>query len=196
MEVLMNQSDVLHLVIDVSGSMQEMGKLLLARNLVSFIREYLELQINTVTFSKIRLCTLNETIQLIELNKNTEIPKFNAKGKAELSSLQDYIKTELEQSTKVKVILFSDGNFNNKQLKDFCTWSQQHASLLLYSVIIGADANSNNLRQISNNQRAFSAEDISLAVQMMAQSVCDVIEPPTSALSFYFSEVMEEEDWG
>ena len=193
----MKASGILHIVLDISGSMQEMGKLLLARNLVSFIREFSDFHPKKFSFTGIRLFTWNEAIQPVELTDNCATPHFKATGKADLARLKEFLESETEKTTQIRGIILSDGNCPDKALlKNFSAWCKEHPHLTLCTVAIGADSSHSGLKKLSTNNRVFSSEDISAAIQSLTAGIKGKVRCPTSVNEFSPpSDKEHEEVW-
>lgn len=189
--------DRLHLILDISGSMREMGKLLLARNLVAFTRELLEIMPEEFSFREIRLFTWNEVIQPVELTANRETSHFEASGKTDLARLKEFLESQTENKTGVKAIILSDGSFsNNFLLNNFNTWHKENPHLTLYAVGIGADAYHSNLRKLSTNNRVFCPEDLFPAIRSLVAYVDgDMDKPPSVNEISLPSDQEDEEAW-
>jgi len=186
--------DQLLIVLDISGSMQEMGKLLLARNLVSFIRESSDINPEKFSIGGIRLFTLNEAIQPVELTANCATPHFQASGKADLARLKDLLELEIERTTQVKGLILSDGIFPKALLKSFSAWCKEHLHLTLLAVAIGADSSHADLKKLSTNNRVFSPEDISAAIQSLTAGIKGEVRGPTSVNEITFPSAQEDEE--
>jgi hypothetical protein len=190
----MQQSEILNLLVDTSGSMYEMGKLLLVRNLVTFIREFSDITPERFPFDGIRLVTFNDGLKLVELNKNCETPHFQASGKADLIQLKEWLEAEIEKTPTVKAIVFSDGSFPGDMLKSFGAWHEECPHLTLRAVAIGADASHTRLKALSTNKIVFRSEDISLALESLCAGVDAELPGPVSVSKYKLHTVQEDEE--
>ncbi|MGK0290453.1 MAG: hypothetical protein ACI86H_001912 [bacterium] len=186
----------LHIIIDSSGSMKEMSKLLLAHNLVAFIREFSEFHPEKISLSKTQMFTWSDTIQPIELNSNCEIPQFQASGKADLTKIKDLLESEIEKKTQAKAIILSDGNFSRVELKKFSSWSKEIPHITLRTVAVGPDAIFSNLKELSTNNCVFNSEDIAAAIQSLIAGIDEKIQRPVSINNFFIPSDQENNDEG
>jgi len=190
-------------ILDTSGSMHEMGKLLLGKNLVLFIREFLDIQKEIFSLDKLILFTWDDSIDLVELNDDCAIPHFIASGRTNLVRLKELFEFELKNRNQVKAIILSDGNFHHDQIESFSTWCKKtNPHLTIRTVGIGSDSSDNNLRKLSTNDHVFGPEDISMAMRSLCVSVDEKIHRPISVNDFSLTvdpfdpdNVNDEEDW-
>jgi len=188
------QSGNIQILLDISGSMQEMGKLLLARNLVAFIREFSEIQPDKLPPGEIELFSWSDTIQPVELPDEIEIPRFLASGSSDLKQLEEFLHFRTENMSQVKMLILSDGHIAAGSLKRFQLLCREQPHIAIRTVAVGADAAISNLRKLSTNNSVFSSEDISAAIQSLIAGIDDSIELPTSVndIALHSAHVEEE----
>ncbi len=160
-------SNILYVVVDVSGSMIEMAKMSISMNILSFIREYDSIHQNTVCFDKIIILKWNETVETIELDKDNELENFIPSGKLNFTSLQDELVKIRTEDIPLKILLLSDGNYDDSELKKFQEWCKNDKNLYIAAVVIGADTLEDYLKEISINENVYSPEDIISAIKSL-----------------------------
>jgi len=184
----MGPQDAMYLIADCSGSMQELGKALLTRNITGFIREFLNMHGGSFFCSGIQLYLWNECVTPFRLNDDCEIPHMVTSGKADLKQLRDFLEKELLEQNHVKAIILSDGNFPKNELINFGNWCKEQPCLKLIAVAVGSDASLSGLKELSSDGRIFNPEDIATAIKSVFSkinlrmqgpaSVNDLVEPP------------------
>jgi hypothetical protein len=150
-------------IVDCSGSMQELGKSLLARNLVSFIREFTQPPLGT-RIAAMRLFHWHDSIIPVALQECSDVPSLPPGKKADLDQLKVLFTLELDNDEHVRAILLSDGNFSRDQLKSFGIWRREHPHLILQPVAIGSDSWMTALKELSSSDRVYNPEDIAAAI--------------------------------
>lgn len=167
----MTKPESLHVILDVSGSMQEMGKLMLARNLISYINECVYLMADEFPFKKIQLFTWNDKVYPVDLSNGIEIPHFKATGKVDMDQLIELLGREASTSLLQNVIILSDGNFSKNALNRFCVWRKANSNINIRVVAIGVDASHLNLKELATNNHAIPSEDISTVIQSFSYGI-------------------------
>ena len=171
-------------ILDTSGSMSEMGKLLLARNLVSYLRQCVSVE----------LYTWNEQLQSIALASDEELPLLEATGQNNLNSLRDFLKSRLANGTLQPVLLFSDGNVSNGALASFAIWRKEQANLVLEAVAIGPDANHAVLEELAAPGRLFVPENVAAALTAVLTGPGEV-PPPIMTADINVNAAPVEDEW-
>jgi hypothetical protein len=190
------QSEIIHIILDISGSMQEMGKLLLARNLVTFIREFSEFRPDKLPSGAIQLLSWSDTIQPVELRDDCETPIFHASGSSDLIQLKEFFQSVADDMPQVKVLILSDGHISITSLKKFKLFCKEQPHITIRTVAVGADSANSTLRKLSTNNCVFLSEDISVAIQSLIGGTEDPIERPTSVNDITLDSAQtEEEAW-
>ena len=176
----MIKSKSLHIIIDASGSMQEMGKLMLARNLISYIRESSYLMAEEFPFGDIYSFLWNDGVYTVDLLNDNEIPCFNAAGKIDMDKLVKLLEHEVSAGLLQNLIILSDGNFSKDAIKTFCLWRKENPDINVHTVSIGADASSFNLKELATNKKVIHSEDISTIIQSFYYGNCSDVPVPHS----------------
>lgn len=160
-------SNILHIVVDVSGSMVEMAKISISTNILSFIREYDSIYKDTVYFDKIIILKWSEAVEIIELDRNNELENFIPGGKLNFPSLQEELVKINTEDIPMKILLLSDGNYDDSELNSFLEWQNKDKKLDIVAVAIGADAAYDTLKEISFDKNVYSPEDILTAMKSL-----------------------------
>jgi hypothetical protein len=176
----MTQDNRLDVILDVSGSMDEMGKKLLTRNLAAFIREFINRQPPNAFFTSMSLTQWNKTIEELPLSSDLDIPEIQAVGKADITAVKDYLKGKIKKNRHVKVVILTDGYFSQNSSRDFRNWIKYHQQDTdIRFIAIGADAS------LHKFDKVYLAEDISTAIRSFSQASGETITPPASVDELY-----------
>jgi len=157
----MPREDSLILVVDSSGSMREMGKIMVARNLVAYVRECLRLRIGCEQMCELHLLTWGSTTLIIDLEKDAELSAIEAEGETNVTQLLRVLDDVMAGDFRKRVLLLSDGHLARVELSKLVAWRRDAPSASLRAVAIGPDANEATLRKIADANGVFAAEDIS-----------------------------------
>jgi hypothetical protein len=160
--------------------MQEMGKLLLARHLVTFIREFSEILPDKLPSGAIQLFSWSDTIQPVELCGDSAPPRFQASGSSDLKQLKKFLQSKSENMSHVKVLILSDGHISTTSLKNYKRFCREQPHITIHTVAVGADAANSALRKLSTNNCVIPSEDIAIAIQSLIAGEVDPIARPTT----------------
>ncbi len=155
----MNQH--LNVVVDVSGSMTEMGKILLQQTLCRFIRQWTAANAPAVT---LKFYLWEQQVTPLPLDPLQDIPPFTAAGQADWQALATFCTALQQDDVLQRVLLLTDGSASGKTLRAFQAAFPPQTALYLCPVATGADADSQRLEEIADNARVFAAEDIATAI--------------------------------
>lgn len=191
----MNKS--LYVFTDSSGSMTEMGKILLQRNLCRFISQlprinnkYLRLDIDFYNW--------NSSVTALNLQSNGDIPEIISQETADLNVLASFLcdLSTKDQQKDIYALLLTDGGFESSHISEFNRMINGFSNLKLQVVAVGADANIFNLEKILPHQKVYLAEDISGAIYSLIfnHSNDDVAPISIHDLKTSKTEVVED-DW-
>ncbi|MDQ7073583.1 MAG: VWA domain-containing protein [Gammaproteobacteria bacterium] len=188
---------VLYVFIDSSGSMAEMGKILLQRNLCRFISQlpsinnkYLKLDIDFYNW--------NSSITAFNLQSNGDIPEIIPQETVDLNTLASFLYdlSTKDQQKDIYVLLLTDGGFESGSISKFNRKVNKFSNLKLQVVAVGADANIFNLEKILPNQKVYLAEDISGAVYSLIFDHSNDGVAPVSIHDLKTSKTeVVEDDW-
>jgi hypothetical protein len=181
--------DNLFLVIDISGSMKEMSKILISRNLVSFIREKFRMNLCS-EFKHLKIFTWNDKFESLSLDEKSDLPFFDVNGKSDINELINGLVKEIDSSSKV--IIFSDGYVTDSEIKKFHEFTSLSPNNYYRFISIGSDADIFSLKKLSPEKRVYLPENINSALKNW-QPFSKEISFPSSISQI---EILEEEYLG
>lgn len=185
----------LYIIVDVSGSMNEMGKIHLQRNMCRYAAQ-LQL-IDPEKYSCIRFYQWGQNVSEIVLQGSGDIPALNAGGSSNPSVLFDFLSRNLSDIGKSKVLILSDGDFPD--IVSFQNQLSTFPDLIVWTVAVGADADLLKLRKISTNNTVYLSENIASAIDSAIFDSDEPLADPVSTAQIVQSEPTaseeSEEDW-
>jgi len=189
----MNKS--LYVFIDSSGSMIEMGKILLQRNLCRFISQLPNIDDKYLNL-EIIFCNWGSFVTELTLQSNCDIPEISPQNTVDLNALASFL-CDLSKNGKQKdiyVLLLTDGSFESSHISEFNRMINEFSNLKLQVVAVGADANILNLEKILLHQKVYLGEDISGAIYSLIfnHSNNDVAPVSIHDLKIPKTEVVED----
>ena len=104
-------NDIIHVVFDASGSMNEMGKVHLQRNLCRYVAQRRCIDQEKYVDLDIRFYQWAQDISEITIQSNGDIPPLNAEGSSNLRVLSDFLSQHLTDTGGARTLILSDGNF-------------------------------------------------------------------------------------
>lgn len=189
----------LDIIVDVSGSMNEMGKIHLQRNLCRYAAQLRLIDQEKYSGSDIRFYQWAQNISEISLQCDGDIPALNAEGSSNLCVLSDFLSQHLNDTERSMVLILSDGNFSNSDILSFQSQLSTIPDLIIRTVAVGADADLLKLKKISTNNTAYLSENIVPAIDSTIFGFGEPLAAPVSTAQILQSEPAEsegpEEDW-
>lgn len=189
----------LFIFIDVSGSMNEMGKIHLQRNLCRYATQLRLIDQEKYSGSDIRFYQWAQSVSEVVLQSYGDIPALKAEGSSNLCALSDFLFQHLNDTGKSMVLIMSDGNFPNSDIVSFQNQMGTFTNLIIRTVAVGADANLLKLKKISTNNTVYLSENIASAIDGTIFGSDEPLTVPASTaqiLQTVPSETEEpEEDW-
>jgi hypothetical protein len=191
--------ETLYIIVDVSGSMNEMGKIHLQRNMCRYADQLRLIDQEKYSESNIRFYQWAQNIAEIALQSDGDIPVLNAEGSSNLCALSDFLSQHLNDTGRLMVLILSDGNFSNSDIVSFQNQLSTLTDLIIRAVAVGADADLLKLKQISTNNTVYLSENIASAID---STIFGSDEPLTAPVST--SQILQsaqaateeaEEDW-
>lgn len=185
--------------VDTSGSMNEMGKTHIQRNLCRYAAQ-LRL-INQEKYSDLDICFYQwaHNISEIALQSDGDIPRLNVEGSSNLYVLSDFLSQHLNNTGRSMVLILSDGNFSNSDIVNFKNQLSTFSDLIIRTVAVGTDTDLFKLQKISTNNTVHLSENIASAIDSTIFGSNDTLAAPVSTaqiLQFEPAESEEpEEDW-
>lgn len=186
----------LYVIVDISGSMNEMGKIHLQRNLCRYVSQ---LQIiDQAKYSEVgtRFFQWASEVSEIIIQDDGDIPALTPKGSSDLSFLSDFLSAAMSNVQMLRALILSDGNFTNSDISSFQKRLNTFPNLLLRTVAIGADADLLKLKKMSTSESVYLSENISAAIDSTSFGTDESVIAPASASQIKFTQPAEpEEDW-
>lgn len=175
------RADVLYVLLDCSGSMNEMGKLRLARNLLSFIREQLRLGILPIPYSDVRLVLWRHgEARFLDIATGEDIPTFPAEGQTSIGDLLSTLEEICANFNEpLRLLMLSDGGISMTDLDVWKKWREAH-SVDMRVVAIGADASVRQLERLCGKENVYCAEDIAIVISEWPHTKIDPVGRPRS----------------
>lgn len=189
----------LYIIVDVSGSMNEMGKIHLQRNLCRYAAQLRLIDQEKYSGSDIRFYQWAQNVSEVALQSDGDIPALNAEGSSNLCDLSDFLSQHLNDAGSARTLILSDGNFPNSNIVSFQNQLSTFSDLIIRTVAVGADADLLKLKKISTNNSVHLSENISSAIDSTIFGSDEPFAIPVSTAQILQSEPAEteepEEDW-
>lgn len=189
----------LYIIVDASGSMNEMGKIHLQRNLCRYAAQLRLIDQEKYSDSDIRFYQWAQNVSEVALQSDGNIPAFNAEGSSNLYVLSDFLSQYLNNTGRLMVLILSDGNFPNSDIVSFQNQLGTFSDLIIRTVAVGADADLLKLRKISTNNTVYLSENIASAIDSTIFGSDEPLTAPVSTARILESAPAEteepEEDW-
>lgn len=186
----------LYIIVDVSGSMNEMGKIHLQRNLCRYAAQLQLIDQEKYADFDIRFYQWTQNISETALQSDGDIPALNTEGSSSLSVLSDFLSQNLNDTGRSMVLILSDGNFSNSDILSFQKQLSSFFGLIIRTVAVGADADLLKLKKISTNNSVHLSENIASAIDSIIFGSDEHMVAPESTAQILQNETAEpEEDW-
>lgn len=189
----------LFVFVDVSGSMNEMGKIHLQRNLCRYAAQLRLIDQEKYSGSDIRFYQWAQNVSEVALQSDGDIPALNAEGFSKLCVLSDFLSQHLNDTGRSMILILSDGNFPNSDIVSFQNKLGTFTDLIIRTVAVGADADLLKLKKISTNNTVYLSENIASAIDSTIFGSDEPLTAPASTAQILQSEPAEteepEEDW-
>lgn len=189
----------LYIIVDVSGSMNEMGKIHLQRNLCRYAAQLRLIDQEKYSGSDIRFYQWAQNVSEVALQSDGDIPALNAEGFSKLCVLSDFLSQHLNDTGRSMILILSDGNFPNSDIVSFQNKLGTFTDLIIRTVAVGADADLLKLKKISTNNTVYLSENIASAIDSTIFGSDEPLTAPASTAQILQSEPAEteepEEDW-
>lgn len=157
--------------VDVSGSMNEMGKIHLQRNLCRYAAQLRLIDQEKYSGLDIRLYQWAQNVSEVVLQSDGDVPALNAEGSSNLFVISDFLSQHLNDTGRLMVLILSDGNFPNSDIVSFQKQLSRFSNLIIRTVTVGADADLLKLKKISTNNSVYLSENIASAIDRDRKSV-------------------------
>lgn len=189
----------LYIIADVSGSMNEMGKIHLQRNLCRYAAQLRLIDQEEYSGSDIRFYQWAQNVSEVAMQCDGDVSALNAEGSSNLRVLSDFLSQHLNDTGRSMVLILSDGNFPNSDIVSFQNQLSTFPDLIIRTVAVGADADLLKLKKISTNNTVYLSENIASAIENTIFGFDEPLAAPASTAQILQSEPAEseepEEDW-
>jgi hypothetical protein len=186
----------LRIIVDVSGSMNEMGKIHLQRNLCRYAAQLQPIDQEEYADFDIRFCQWAQNVSEILLQGDGDIPPLDAEGSSNLSALSDVLSQRLDDTGRLRVLILFDCNFSDSNILSFRSQLSSFPDLIIRTVAVGADADLLKLKKISTNNSVHLSENIASAIDCTIFSTGARMAAPESTTQILQTEPgSPEEDW-
>ncbi len=186
-------------IIDTSGSMNEIGKIHLQRNLSRYAVQLRGIAQEKYKDLNVRLFQWEQNICEITIQNNRDVPALTANGSASLNALSNFVSNNLTDTELLRILILSDGNFPNSEFVSFQNRRGTFNDLLIRTVAVGADADLLKLKKISTNNSVYLSENIASAIESAIFGFDKLCTAPGSVDQILQSALTEteqaEEDW-
>lgn len=186
----------LFIILDTSGSMNEMGKIHLQRNLCRYAVQLKKIDQVKYSGLNIRFLQWAEQVCEIIIKDHGDIPALTPEGSSDFVSLSAFLLAALNTGQILRTLILSDGNFENSDISSFQNQLRTFPNLLLRTIAIGADADLLKLKKISSNGSVYLSENISAAIDSTISLTNEHIYAPEYTSQIKLTKTVEsEEDW-
>lgn len=189
----------LNIIVDVSGSMNEMGKIHLQRSLCRYAAQLRQIDREKYFDLDIRFYQWAQNVSEIVMQSDGDIPALNAEGFSKLCVLSDFLSQQLNNTGRLMVLILSDGNFPNSNIVSFKSQLSTFGDLIIRTVAVGADADLLKLKKISTNNTVYLSENIASAIDSAIFDSDEKLIVPVSIVEILESLPVEievpQEDW-
>lgn len=186
-------------IVDTSGSMNDMGKIHLQRNLCHYVLQLKNSVQHKYADLNIHFFQWTQNTSEINLQSNGDIPALEANGSASLIGLLDFMSKHQNTIRKPSFLILTDGNFDRGDFNKHIKAVSEISGLYIRTVAVGADADLNQLKKLSSNNSVFLSENISAAVDSAILDRDELVAPPKSIAQILPHDVDQEdgaeEDW-
>jgi hypothetical protein len=186
----------IYVMVDTSGSMNEMGKSHLLRNLCRFISELPIVNERNYSNVEFRFFEWNKNVSELVVENNGDFPEIRPQLSSDLQSLSEFFINGLNENEEFRALIFADGNFPTSDVDAFSKIIGSSDNLITRVVAIGADANVRKLQKMSSNNSVYLPENISTAINSICVGRDEKIVAPESVSQIRMEEPSEPvEDW-
>lgn len=183
-------------IVDSSGSMDEMGKIHLQRNLCRYATQLQMIDQEKYADINVRFYQWGQSVSEIVAQSDGDIPTLAAEGSLSLNALADFLSQNLDDTKSLRAIILSDGNFSNLDILSFQKQLSSFVGLIIRTVAVGADADLLKLKKISSNCGVQLSENIASAIDCTIFGSDEHLAAPESIAQIQQAEPAEpEEDW-
>lgn len=172
----------LYIIVDVSGSMNEMGKIHLQRNLCRYATQLRLIDHDKYSGTDIRFYQWAQSVSEVALQSDGDMPALNAEGSSKLWVLSDFFSQHLNDTGRSMVLILSDGNFPNSDIVSFQSQLGRFTDLIIRTVAVGADADLLKLKKLATNSTVYLSENIASAIDSTIFGSDEPLVAPSSTV--------------
>lgn len=143
-------------IADNSGSMGEVAKPYILKEMLSFINETLVVD-NKLPIDKIEVYSVNNTIDLL----NTKVDKLNFRYNFDINEVIKLLNTNIENCNRV--LILSDWQFSNSDKKKFINFVKTQNTYSIRVLLIEIGLSIEDVKKI-NSKNFFHPQDIQRAL--------------------------------
>lgn len=188
----------LNVIIDTSGSMNEMGKIHLQKNLCRTVTQRLLIDPEKYVDVNVRFFHWSQSISEIIIQSEEDVSALNAEGSLNLRVLSEFLSKNIDDDRQ-RFLILSDGNFPSSDILSFQKKLSSFPDLIIRTVAVGADADLLKLRKVSTNNGVHLSENIASAIDISIFGNDKCPSAPRSTAQILQSKPTDpaepEEDW-
>ena len=155
-------------VTDTSGSMRELGKAMLARNLIAYVREQMRLTDGAWSLGESVIVLWGAEATVVRQSPDQDLPPFSIGGRAILQPLLTLLDSLLSEDELLRVLFLSDGHFPGSDVSAFKVWRRRKPQVSVRSLAIGTDAVPATLAKMADPGGVFSPDEVVAALASWA----------------------------
>ena len=160
----MPDTQTLAVVADCSGSMRELGKSMLVRNLLAYVRECERLRDRSRPLGQLRVICWGTEASELELGQQEELRSFAVSGRAKMEPLLALLEEIAPGNAKLRLLLFSDGHLASSDAVAFMVWRRKKPGVSVRAIAVGPDAVRAAMTKMADRNGVFLPEDIASAL--------------------------------
>jgi hypothetical protein len=146
-------------IADSSGSMRELGKAMLVRNLINHIRRVGRLRNRPDWLEELVVLRWSGDVEIIQQSNDDELPNWDVEGRLKIAPLIEALNGLTEGSNWSRILLLSDGHWATSDVQAFRKWKRTQSRVSIRALSIGPDSVRSVLAKVSDGG-SFQAEDI------------------------------------
>jgi len=178
-------------IIDTSGSMNEMGKIFIQKNLCRYLDQLKAIDSDKYLNIDFLFFKWSQSISAIDIQADGDIPELFPEGSSSLINLADFLSKKIMEKQHLRALVLSDGNFANSDIVSFQKQLNSHLNLILRAVAVGADSDLLKLKKISSNGTVHLSEDIAVAISSTVFRNDEHLAGPESTDQILLTEISE-----
>ena len=182
---------IINIVVDTSGSMNEMGKNHLQRNLCRYLHELRIINEQKYSNIEFRYYQWSSSVTNLFVQESGEFPVLTPKGEADMVALSEYLKSMVNDEQELHVLIITDGQYSYSEITEFKKGLEKYQNIALRVVAVGADADIAKMKKLSTNGNVYLAENISAAICSICFGTDNRVNGPNSLTQIQISPAAE-----